>query len=843
MKRNLSKKLAFFMVLALIVTTITIPKFAKAAAPTLSATQQTLTGVGKTYKLTVKNQVKGCTYTWLSSNTKVTTVTSSNGTGTVTSVGKGKSKITCTIKYSNGAQRKLNCTVTVLVPATAVKISNANIVNNVHTIQMGSTYDFNRTLTPTGSSDRTYFTVEPEGYATVSAAGVVTPIKEGTFTLVATAAADRQAAVTSVVKDRVLIQIVPKSAAVTSVELGGASEIIINFSTPINADTVVDASTGKLTSNVVIAAGKDTTGKAAEDYGTLTGSLSADGKVLSIKASNKFNGVYTVNVTSAVLSKDGTALTAYAKSHNFADTIPPTYVGSVIDDSGVRCVINFNEAIDISNMTIPGVKSASTTILSSLEATTLSNPKNYTLSTDRKSLTIDMSYLGLPTTTKTYTVDFQGIKDMAGNISNTNFINSYVYYDTTPKAQARVVNIKRSAYDKVTVVFDRSIQPYGTGILSVNSTSVYNGTIDKTNSKLVNYTLPASIAALTGNQTVSVVGWNAYNVTSTDTTANSPITRVVNFTPDAVAPSIASAKLTNANGVYTLTLVYNKKVLLAIPSGILAAKVTTSSDDIYNSNINYTATLDADGKTVNLSLDSKQMTLSGKYDFTITKGIVKDAYFNMSEATTVSVASSATAETVLPKPTSIVQSTKDASVIVITFANKLDLASATAITSYRVAGATVSKAEVESNTNTLAIVNLTLSSGSIPYDSNYLVTITGVKGYNNTFNALTNYTQTIPLKENVSPCVVGSGKLNTNGSITVTFNEAIIGTANFDVYQNGVLISNNTFSTFNASDKTLTIYGFANNGTTGITLVPKVTNAITDLNGNPAVVPSTIYVY
>ncbi|HEX3075722.1 MAG TPA: hypothetical protein VHQ24_02515, partial [Lachnospiraceae bacterium] len=791
MKRNLSKKLAFFMVLALIVTTITIPKLTKAAtAPTLSATQKTLTGEGKTYKITVKNQAKGCTYTWASSNVKVAKVSANKGTGTVTSVGKGKAKITCTIKYASGVQRKLTCTVTVKVaesvPATAVKINNANLVNNVHTIQMGSTYDFNQTVTPAGTTDKTFYTVEPAGYATVSPEGVVTPLKENaTFTLVVTAAPTKEAAATSKVQDKILIQIVPKSAQVTKVELTGASEIQISFSTPVKADTVLDASTGstgKLTSNVVVAAGKDSTGKAAEDYGTLTGSLSADGKVLSVKASNKFNGIYTVNVTSDVVSTEGIALTPYAKSLNLADTIPPAYMGSVIDDSGVRCIINFSEAIDISGMTIPGVKSTSASTLTSIEATTLSNPKNYTLSADRKSLTIDMSFLGLPTTTKTYRVDFQGIKDMAGNVSNTNFINADVYYDTTPKAQAKVVNITRSAYDTVTVEFDRSIQPYGTGVLSVNSTSVFNGTVDSTNRKLVNYTLPANIASLTGSQTVSIVGWNAYNVTSSDTSASFPVTRVVNFTPDTAAPSITSVKLTNANGVYTLSLVYNKKVMLAIPSGILAAKVTTSSDDIDNLNVNYTATLDADGKTVNLSLDSKQMTLSGKYNFTITKGLVKDAYFNMSAATTVSLSSDATADTVLPKPTSIVQSTKDASVIVITFANKLDLASATNVANYKVAGATVSKVEVESNKNTLAIVNLTLASGSIPYDSNYLVTITGVKGYNNTFNALTNYSQTVTLKENVSPCVVGQGKLNSNGSIVITFSEAIIGTAGFDVY-------------------------------------------------------------
>lgn len=843
--KKLVKKIAIFMAVLLIASTFAVPQYSEAASvvPKMSVSKKTLTGVGKTYKLTIKNQKAGCKYAWKSSNTKIATVKASKGSATVTAVSKGTAKISCTITYSSGTKRVLTSQITVKVPATSVKISNANLVNGVHVVEMGSTYDFNRKITPSKSSDKTYWSV-PQEYGTIDKNGVFTPSKVGTFNLVATAADSKSKVATSQVKDSIIVSVVEKTAGVSSVALKGADELVITFSTAIEPSTVLEADTNKLTSAIVIAAGKDEKENQASDFGSLTGTFSSDHKVLTIKATNTFNGVYTINISSDVLTEDGIAITPYVKSVSLIDSEPPTYLGSTIDDSGLKTTVNFSEAIDVSSMEVAYTKSnASAT--TTLENALLTTTSNYVLSSDKKSLTIDLSSIALSNTSKRYTVTLQGVKDIAGNYSAQNFIAVDVYYDTTTKPQASVVNITRTAYETVTVEFSRSIQPYGNGVLTVNGIPVYSASIDSDNNKLVHFTLPTEVAALSGNQTVSIRGWNAYNVASTDTTSNTPVSRVVNFSPDTTAPTITSSKLTSTNGVYTLTLEYAEPVTVVSTKGTLTAKIVTDNDDIYPANnINYVATVDK--KTVTLELESKQMTVSGKYEIAIPAGFVRDAYYNKSVSTTVNVKSNSTADTALPAPVSITQSTEDASVIKIKFANKLDLETAENPSNYTVVGATVTKAELVSNNTSSAEVKLTLASGSIKYDAKYPVTIKGVKGYKNSYNAIKDYTQIIVLRENVAPKIESAKLTSDKTGVVITFTEAVTGIAKFDVYLNGTLYraSASTIVSYDTTNKTVTIYfNSVISTSTGLTLIPAADNNLKDANGNVAQINPTVYVY
>lgn len=843
--KKLAKRIAAFMAVLLVASSIAVPQYSQAAtaAPKLNVSKKTISGVGTTYKLTVKNQKAGCKYAWKSSNKKVATIKGSNGSATVTAVAKGTAKMTCTITYSTGTKRSLTCNITVKVPATAVKISNANLVNNVQTMYADETFDFNRKLTPSGSSDKTYWSVEPAEYATIDKNGVFTPKQSGIFTITATTAASKTKAATSLIKDNIVVNVLDRTSGVASVALKGANELVITFTTAVTPSTVVNTETNQLTSAIVIAAAKDDKGNVAADYGTLTASLSDDQKVLSITASNTFSGVYTVNVSDQVKTKEGKAIDPYVKSISLVDTVAPAYLGTTLDDSGMKSTLNFSEALDVSKLTVASVQSA--TSMTAIENAALMTASNYVLSADKKSLTIDLSSIGITETSKTYNVTLQGIKDIAGNYSAQNFISVYVYYDTSAKPQATVVNITRTAYETVTVQFSRSIQPYGTGVLYVNNMPVYTGSVDPENNKLVNFTLPTDIAALSGNQTVSIQGWKAYNVSSTDTSANTPVTRVINFSPDTVAPTITSSKLVNTNGVYTLTIEYSEPVTVVTQKGTVTAKITTASDDIYPSNnINYVATVDK--KTVTLVLDSTQMTISGTYEIALPLGFVKDAYYNKSAKTSVTLASSAAADNVLPAPISIAQSTADSSIITITFKNKLDVESAQNVANYLVAGATVTKAELESNSATLSVVNLTLASGSIKYNSNYPVTINGVKGYNNSYNAITNYTQTITLKENVAPIIVSSKLTDVKDGVVLTFSEPVVGIASFDVYVNGTIFKKavETSVAYNTGNNTITVY-FNNivTSASGLTLVPTIDNSLKDANGNVAEISSTVYVY
>lgn len=851
--KGILKKLAIGMATIMLVTTINVPQPVNAAkVPTLNVSKKTITGKGKTYKIYVKNQKAGCKYTWTSSNKKIATVTAvkgKKGTATVKAVKAGTANISCKITYPSGTKRTLKAKITVKipkkvvkVPATGIKFSNAKLENNVQKITLGQSYDFNTTYTPTNSTDKTFFSIVPSDAGTITDAGVFTPTKlYETVNIYAVAAETKEAAAKSTVKDMINVKVVPKSASVASVSMKGADEVLVTFSMPVNPATVLDSTTKQLTSAIVIAPAKDSNGKQGADFGTLTPTLSTDGMSLSIKCSKAFNGSYTISISSDVKAQDGTAFTDYAKKLSLVDKEPPVYIGTTVDDSGLISSLNFNEALDVSGMTIADVRCNNTT-MTSIEEAALKRATNYSLSKDKKSLTLDLTSIVLADTnsSKTYTIQIQGIKDVAGNLSNSNFITATVIVDTTLKPQAVVVNITRSSYQTLTVEFSRAIRPYETGNVRVNNgTPIYMGSIDVDNKKLVHYTLPAEATVLTGPQTVEITGWRAYNCNDYVTT---PTKRTVNFTADTSAPSVVKAQLLTTGGQYTMVLEYTKPVTVTEAKGTIAAKITTSNQDIDGNILTYTATVS--DKVVTVILDNRQMALAGTYEFKLPEGFVKDAFLNKSAKIDLALIATATSDSKLPAPITIQQSIEDKNIIQITFENKLDIVSAENLANYTISGVRINKAKVEKNTQTLAIVELTVDSGSIPFTSNYKITINGVKGFQDTFNPIEDYSTTIPLNENVAPHLTGAVLTNGN-QIVLSFSEAVTGTPSFNVYKDGVLIAkpDSMYTYSDTTTKTVTLQVYQSiSSASGVVVVANTDNRLIDTDGNTVQINSTIYV-
>jgi uncharacterized protein YjdB len=198
MKSIIAAVLVFAMVL---VSALSIPASvvdAAVAAPALSKTSQYVL-MKDTYKLTVKNQMKGSKYTWTSSNTKVATVSK---TGVVTGISNGAATITCKVKAPKKAYT-LKCKVTVLKPATKIEISN-----KITAMNLGQKYDLNRTLTPSSSTDKTVWTSSNNKIAKPTANGVITALKKGTVTITGTTLSGK--------KDSVTIKVVDAEGLVTT---------------------------------------------------------------------------------------------------------------------------------------------------------------------------------------------------------------------------------------------------------------------------------------------------------------------------------------------------------------------------------------------------------------------------------------------------------------------------------------------------------------------------------------------------------------------------------------------------------------------------------------------------
>ncbi len=145
-------------------------------SPTLSKSTRNIL-IGKQYNLDVKNKVKNSTYQWSSGNKKIATVTQR---GVVTGVSSGETSITCKVTTPKDVYT-LSCKVTIIRPASKLKISN-----KVTALNVGQKYNLNRTLVPSTSNDKTKWTSSDTTIASPDKNGKFTALKEGTVTITGT---------------------------------------------------------------------------------------------------------------------------------------------------------------------------------------------------------------------------------------------------------------------------------------------------------------------------------------------------------------------------------------------------------------------------------------------------------------------------------------------------------------------------------------------------------------------------------------------------------------------------------------------------------------------------------
>lgn len=839
MKKYLFKWKAFLLAFILSVTILpagTALCFA-AAKPAISVTSKTVIGVDQEFKLTIKNLPKtGIKSTsWSSTNKKVATVYG----GEVTAAGKGTAAIKCRITYKSGKVVTLSCKVTVKIPAAAVEITNAQddkANNSRQVIAVGDTYDFNSVLTPANADNYITYTISNTDIATVDNKGIVKGKKPGFVTLTAraklTKPADYKNNLDNVIdlKDSINLEIVTRTAKVTDVELLDTTTLKVTFDEPIDEKTVL-SSDKKLLNNISIITKSDKNGVIASSLGTLTGSLSADGKILTISTGGYFNGLYGIKLSNNILTKDSEPLMEYYKELSLYDTTPPGFKDFTVDDTGLVATINFTEAINFSGLKIEDVELVTkNTTAKSSTVSRLGQKSNYKASSDGKSLTIDLTQMSTLDRDKEFMVVFSGLKDRAGNYPDNDRITAYLATDTKPKAQARVVSVVRTDGNTLTATFTRAIQTPGN--IQLSNGMMISGTVNQDNNYQVKYTLDSESAKLSGNQTVYIGFWDSYNVNTSDNSADTYTKVQVNFTIITELPELIDHQFTvdmyNGEPVYTLLLFYNKEVEVLDRYGSFSSRLITDSGTALNDYyIGYTA--DADGTIVTVVLDKDDMNGSGSYVVTIPEDFIEDEFGNTNIETTVKLENADGSSSALPKPRAIVQSTDDASVVYVTFANKLDEDSAQNESNYYIAGAEISSAELIDNSTSGATVKLTLAPNSIYESTKYSVTISGISGYHNSYTEMEPYTTLVFLRENTGPGD-GMAKYTYPDIITITFNENISGTASFQVMQNGKdLVDRCTVS----GNKIIITLDDVPVMDQLLEIIPTSSNRITDVYGNP----------
>jgi len=782
MRNNPGKKAVLILILALLLT----PLFwlqgtsaVMAASPSLKEDNIEIIGVGETYQLDIVNKVDGSKYKWSSSNTKVARVSSK---GLVTSAGKGSATIRCVITYPNKKTKTLKCKVTVVIPATKITINNANPVNGAHILKVGESYNFNRDIYPSNSSDKTYWLIsqgDPNCVKVNSSNGIVQALKPGYVVLRAAAVrtATEEEALKSIIDDAVIIRIVEPSASVTYAEIIDSTQLKVIFDSPIDASTVIGTN-NKLLDSIVITL-SNIKGVMASDPGNLTAQLSEDKKTLTITASNRFEGEYGISFTSNIKTTDGIALTEYYKLMKYADTIPPEIKECVVDDTGMVMSIVFSEPIDFTNLKVSNVAvvavtgGQSSTSIDPVTAGILSNKNNYIASEDKRSLTINLSNIAYTDYNKIFSVAISGIKDLSGNAPASSYLTAYLRTDTSPKPQAKLISIARTGYYTLTAIFDRALKTGGYVI--VQNGSSYAGIVDEKDPKKVNFTMNEADALKTGYQTVILSGWNSYNVDPKDTASYQQHQRTVNFTVDQTNPVLLKEEYDAQTGILTLT--YNKEVTLSSKTGTFIARLVTINDEIRpNNNITYTQLSTNDPKVIKLQLGN--MTYYGYYTFTLDKFFVMDTFKNYGLERTITISNFDGANLELPGPYKIAQSDTNPSEIYLEFANMLDVASAQNVSNYIIPGVTILNAKVVKNTkNEGATVVLTIADGSIEISLERPIKINGIKSYSGIYGPISDFSTTVYLRDNKKPYYVSTifDKSKPN-EIRLRFSENITGT-------------------------------------------------------------------
>jgi hypothetical protein len=181
-----------FVAAMIILSVAVVPTAVKAAdAPSLNKSSRNIL-IGSTYNLNVTSKVKGSTYEWTTSDSKIATV---NQNGIVKGKKAGAAVITCTVTAPD-ANYSLTCNVTIIQRALVFSINN-----KVSALNVGQVYDLNRTIKPSTSNDKTKWTSSNTSIAAPDKNGKFTALKTGTVTITGTTLSGESDSVTIKVVD------------------------------------------------------------------------------------------------------------------------------------------------------------------------------------------------------------------------------------------------------------------------------------------------------------------------------------------------------------------------------------------------------------------------------------------------------------------------------------------------------------------------------------------------------------------------------------------------------------------------------------------------------------------
>lgn len=629
-------------------------------------------------------------------------------------------------------------------------------------------------------------------------------------------------------------------AKVESVTGINATQVEVKFNTAV--------SKASLFTNGVSGAFKGTVTLTTIDgvpSGAVTGTLSADGKTLTITASNALSKRYDV-VVDGLKSVDGKDITKYQQVITLAaDTTAPVVV-STTKNSSSSFTVKFSEPLKVlGDVTY---KLADGTVITGVNGVT----NDFTAGAQEVTFTVGSDVAA----GKEVIATFIGAQDQAGNLLTPNPATVSFVKGNKDGVAPTISSITQTGAKTFNVKFSEQLLSSPTvTVAGAAAASVEKDSTDPTVYKVT------AAAALDGATTIGVTSF-----TDLSGEAGSDVSRVVTFVKDTAAPKVTSSNVVtdSTTGKQYLEFTFDKDVELNsatvdgtgsfvkdfVTTNIGAADLTPAALTYKDSN---------NKKVVRVELDTFLGTTTdvegAAYTLNLTFSNVTNGAGIAADTSTVKFTrgkDQVAANTDLVSVDGVVQSTTNNSKVEVTFNKAVDGASATNVANYNIAGAVVESVTLLPVNSGKQVAVLNLKSGSNTFTGVRNINISGVKALGSSKVMDAYFTNSVVLKENVAP-VVTSVKLTDTDKVTLTFSEAVTNATadnnDFELYIGGLKVAaNDTVATpaitTGATSAVFTLEApvTASDLSKGLSLKALDTIDIKDAAGNIVSVPSALTV-
>ena len=490
----------------------------------MSKTSATLY-VGETVELSATMTPAETTDTinWKSSNTSVATVSEN---GVVTAKANGDAIITATTTSGKTA----TCKVTVIKPATAIKLSKTSL-----SLNKGKTYTLKATMSPTTTTDKVTWKSSNTAIAKVSATGVVTAVAKGTATITATTGSGK----TATCKVTVLLPSTSVTLSKTSLSLNKGKTYTLKAT--MSPSTTTDKVTWK-SSNTKVATVSSTGVVKAIAKGTCTiTATTTSGKKATCKVTVLIPSTSVkLSKTSATVIK-GKTLTLKATMSPTTTTDKVTWKSSntkvaTVSSTGVVKAIA-KGTCTITATTTSGKKATCKITVKEIKATGIKLSKTSATVAKGKTLTLKATLTPSNTTDK---VTWKSSNTKVATVSSTGVVKGIKYGTCTITA---TINGKKATC-KITVPKGKTTKitlNKTSANINVGKTVSLTATINPTNSdEACKWSVSdPSIATITTNgKTCTVKGKKAGTVTITAKSGTKSVTCKVTVKSGPETPSI-----------------------------------------------------------------------------------------------------------------------------------------------------------------------------------------------------------------------------------------------------------------------------------------------------------------